>query len=157
MVNEKLAKSYCKEDISLIENYDKAIADTTQTWHCHHRDEVKVLASGITVIRSHKELKEIGRYYNCPANELIFLTQSEHSRLHNLNRSIDVIKKISNTLKGHSSPRKGVKLSEDTKKKLSESHKGNHKGTHLYNDGKINMRAYTCPEGFVKGKLNYGK
>ena len=157
MVNEKLAKSYCKEDISKIENYDKAVADTTQTWHCHHRNEVKVLPSGITVICSHKELKENGIYYNCPANELIFLTQSEHSRLHNLNRSIDVIKKISNTLKGHTSPRKGVKLSEYTKKKLSESHKGNHKGTHWYNDGKVNMRAYTCPEGFVKGKLNYGK
>ena len=37
MINEKRAKSYCKDDISLIENYDKAIADNTQVWHCHHR------------------------------------------------------------------------------------------------------------------------
>lgn len=128
MVNERLAKSYCKEDISNIENYDKAVADTTRTWHCHHRDEVKVLPSGITVVRSYKDLKENGRYYNRPANELIFLTQSEHTKLHNLNRSDNVIKKISNTLKGHTSPRKGVTLSEETKKKLSESQKGKRKG-----------------------------
>lgn len=35
MINEKNAKSFCKDDLSLIENYDLAIADTTQTWICH--------------------------------------------------------------------------------------------------------------------------
>lgn len=38
------------------------------------------------------------------------------------------IKKISESLKGKTSPRKGVNLSEETKRKLSESHKGK-KGT----------------------------
>ena len=33
------ASKYCCEDISLIENYDKAIEDKTQYWHCHHRLE----------------------------------------------------------------------------------------------------------------------
>lgn len=28
-------KKFCKEDPSMIENYDKAIADKTQTWDCH--------------------------------------------------------------------------------------------------------------------------
>lgn len=29
---------YCREDISLIENYDKAIADKSKKrWVCHHR------------------------------------------------------------------------------------------------------------------------
>lgn len=32
------AKLWCCEDISKIENYDKAIADKTQTWVCHHKD-----------------------------------------------------------------------------------------------------------------------
>ena len=77
-----MVKMYCKEDISLIENYEQAINDETQIWLCHHRDEVKTLPSGIKVVRSVKELKENGRYYHCPANELIFLTLSEHSRLH---------------------------------------------------------------------------
>lgn len=83
MISIRHVKEYCKEDITLIENYDKAIADTTQTWVCHHRDEVKVLPSGIKVIRTIEELKENGRYYGCPANELIFLTKSEHNTVHN--------------------------------------------------------------------------
>ena len=40
MINEKKAKRYCKEDLSKIKNYDKAIADTTQVWDCHHRTEI---------------------------------------------------------------------------------------------------------------------
>ena len=82
MIDKRRAKSYCKEDVSKIENYDKAVNDKTQTCHCHHRDEVKVLPSGITVIRSKTDLIENGRYYNCPANELIFLTKAEHNSLH---------------------------------------------------------------------------
>lgn len=56
MIDKRRAKSYCKEDVTKIENYDKAVNDKTQTWHCHHRDEVKVLPSGITVIRSKTDL-----------------------------------------------------------------------------------------------------
>ena len=81
-------KKYCKEDPSMIENYDKAIADKTHTWDCHHRDEIRTLPSGMVVYRSRKELIENDRYYNCPANELIFLTKSEHNKLHNKNRPL---------------------------------------------------------------------
>ena len=41
MINESQARKYCKEDISKIKNYDLAIADITQTWHCHHTDETR--------------------------------------------------------------------------------------------------------------------
>ena len=82
MINIKKAHRYCKEDIALIENYEEAISDTTQMWECHHRDEVRVLPSGMVAIRSYKELIEMGRYYKCPANELIFLTQEDHVNLH---------------------------------------------------------------------------
>lgn len=98
----KHIKKFCKEDPSKIENYDKAIADTTQVWHCHHRDEVRTLPSGMVVIRSSEELIENDRYYNCPANELIFLTNSEHIKLHSTVR----------------------KCSELTKSKISKSNKG---------------------------------
>ena len=108
MINEICAKNYCIEDISLIENYEKAITDTTQTWVCHHRDEVKVLPSGMTVISSYKDLKENGRYYGRPANELIFLTKSEHIRLHNMHMSEDRRKKIIEAKKGKSSWNKGI-------------------------------------------------
>lgn len=86
MICIQTIKKFCKEDPSMIENYDKAIADNTQTWHCHHRDEIRTLPSGIKVYRSKQELIENGRYYNCPANELIFLTNAEHIKLHNMER-----------------------------------------------------------------------
>ena len=41
MINFEYLKNkkyhYLEGDETLIENYDKAIADTTQTWVCHHR------------------------------------------------------------------------------------------------------------------------
>ena len=96
--------AYCKDDdISLIENYNKAIADETRTWICHHKDEVKVLPSGIKVFRSVEDLKDNNRYYHCPANELIFLTKEEHNKLHFAGRNHTEEHKlsISNGLKGH--------------------------------------------------------
>ena len=110
------ATQFCKEDLSLIENYDKAIKDTEKIWECHHRDEVKILPSGITVIRTRNELIENGRYFNCPANELIFLLPSEHKSLH--------LSCPRPTCKGKTSPKKGVKISEEHKNKISVAKKG---------------------------------
>ena len=104
MICEALVKRYCKDPASMIENYHEAMMDKSQTWICHHKDEVKVLPSGITVVRSPKELMENNRYYNCPANELIFLTRKEHNILHN-------------KVRVHS---------KDTRQKISEAHKGKH-------------------------------
>ena len=97
MISERHVKEFCCEDISLIENYNLAIADTTQTWHCHHRGEV--LHCGRF---SRDDLKKFGLYFNRPAAELIFLTKAEHDRLH----------------------KSGVPLSEDHKKAVSEALKG---------------------------------
>ena len=69
--------------LDLIENYDKAKADNFKGWDIHHRDEIRLLPSGMIVIRTMEELIENGRYYDCPPNELIWLTHSEHSILHN--------------------------------------------------------------------------
>ena len=77
MISETTVKKFCCEDISLIENYDKAIADQTQTWDCHHRGEI--LPCGRFKA---KHLKKFNLYYNRPACELIFLTHDEHTRLH---------------------------------------------------------------------------
>lgn len=93
MINEHKAKSYCCEDIKNIENYNEAITSDL-LYECHHRDEVKILPSGIKVIRDKEEMIEDGRYYNCPANELIFMTQSEHRIYHNLNRTKETHKKF---------------------------------------------------------------
>ena len=112
MINEYYAKLFCKEDISKIKNYDKAIADTTQVWHCHHMTETWWHCT-------RKELIENECYYHRKACELIFLTPEEHRRLHmkGVTLSEETKKKISATLTGRT-------LSEDTRKKMSESQKG---------------------------------
>ena len=79
MINERNAKRYCSDDISLIENYNEAIADQTKMWEIHHRRECD--ANGRTLF-THKRLKEMGLYLNRPASELIFVTRSMHWKLH---------------------------------------------------------------------------
>lgn len=121
ILSKKYAKLICCEDISLVENYDKAIADTTQTWILHHRDEIRVLPSGMIARRSVKELKENGRYYHCPANELIFMTHADHLSLHHKGKvlSKETKRKYHETRVGRESPRKNAVLTNETKKKLS--------------------------------------
>lgn len=119
MINESQARKFCKEDISKIKNYDKAVADTTKTWDCHHMTETWWNCSK-------KELIENECYYNRKACELIFLTRAEHNSLHkkgNQNmkgkhHSEESKRKMSEAAK-HRSP-----ISDETRKKLSESHKG---------------------------------
>ena len=139
MINEYYAKKFCKEDISKIENYDKAIADKEIMWHCHHRTEIWWNCSK-------KDLIDNGCYYNRNACELIFLTPSEHMKLHKSNRPLskewrrklseshkgkhlseETRKKLSEANKGKSAWNKGEHRSEETRKKISEALKG-HKG-----------------------------
>lgn len=88
MINETNAKKFCSEDITLIENYWDAVNDETQVWECHHKNEI---FRGISVSRA--LLKDIGLYYGCPASELIFLTKSEHIRLHKKGKPISEAQK----------------------------------------------------------------
>lgn len=186
MISENQVKKYCREDISLIENYENAINDKTQTWDCHHRKESQY---------SVDELVDIGEYYGVPASDLIFITHSYHSKLHNKlkdhhigssnpmfgkhhseeakkkmslrhkgrdtwmkgkHHSAESRKKISEKMKGKPSWMKGKHHSAETRIKISESHKGKPtciKGTNWYNNGVKSIRAKTCPEGFVPGRI----
>lgn len=120
MITEKTINYYCSDDISKIENYDKAIADKTQTWDCHHRAEI--LPCGRYTIN---DLKKFNLYYNRPANELIFLIKAEHRRLHQLNNKNCLGKKLSEEHKRKLyESRKGKKHSEETRRKMSESNSG---------------------------------
>lgn len=91
MISPKVIK-FCCEDISKIENYDKAIADPERVWHCHHRFELFWWFVSFA-----EDLKKQGLYYDRPASELIFLTNNDHMKLHQKNRTTETNKKIVET------------------------------------------------------------
>ena len=116
MINESNVCKYCRDDISKIENYDKAIADTSQTWVIHHRLELTL--DGEFALTP-EQLKMHDMYYSRPYYELIFLTRTDHIKLHNSSRTLttDIKSKISKSLTGKS-------LSEEHRRKIAESLKG---------------------------------
>ena len=170
----KYKNEYCCEDISLIENYDKAIADDTQIWHCHHRLEThdengNRRKKDLTI----DDLIKIGKYYDIPAKELIYLPPYEHHLLHNERQSERLTEeshmKMREKAKGRHIPRtvewcrklsesnKGKKLSEFHKQRLRENHVGmrgqKKPGYHWFNNGVTNTRAKVCPEGYKPGMI----
>ena len=164
---------YCK-DYENIENYEAAKKDNFKGWHCHHRLETHNSDGERRLVDiTQKELKALGMYYDRPANELIFLTIKEHNVFKKGKQfSEEHKKKLSEAKKGKPTWSKGKQFSEEYKSKLSEAKKGNknalgchrtdefrkklseaNKGMRFFNNGKTNIRAKTCPEGFVPGRL----
>ena len=134
MINEHYATKSCNEDISLIENYEQAINDDTQMWDCHHRKETD---ENLTM----KELKELGLYFNRPANELIFLTHSEHMSLHHTGKYVseNTRQKMSKSLKGKSAWNKDKHHSEETEIKIGVANKGKHR---VYDNKELKIYHY---------------
>lgn len=166
-------KRYCK-DYQNIENYEAAKKDNFIGWHCHHRLETHNSDGERRLVNiSIGELKALDMYWHRPAEELIFLTTSEHNTLHHKGKLIseEHKKKVSEAGKGNkralgykhleetkkkiSEAHRGIPRPEETKKKIAEASKGNKnvRGTRWYNNGKISKRAYECPEGFVPGRI----
>ena len=140
-------KQYCK-DYENIENYQKALADDFKNWEVHHRLETHNSDGERREVNiSRKELIALDMYYNRPADELIFMTKSEHSSLHK--PSEESKKKMMEAMKGEKNPNYGKHFSEETRKKIREARKG----MHWFNNGKINKVCYECPPGFVPGKI----
>ena len=120
----------CRDDISLIENYELAKKDNYKGWILHHRLETNFSNGEERPINgsiTSEELKLLGNYYNVGADELIFMKTNEHRALHN---------KFVGWKKGH-------KFSEETRKKISEANKGK-KGHIPWNKGK------KCPEVSIR-------
>ena len=131
-------KQYCK-NYENIENYEKAKKDNFIGWECHHRLETHTPdGKRREVDISCKELQALGMYYHRPAEELIFLTISEHSSFNKgKKRSDEARKRMSEAKKGkyigENHPNYGKHFSEETRKRMSESHKGKpspNKGKH---------------------------
>ena len=113
MINPKYAKSYCKDDISKIENYDLAISDSAK-WVCHHRLEITIDGK---FAHTKPEMIRMNMYYQRPYFELIFLKESEHRKLHNQSMSDEHRQKIIESNKRRI-------VSEETKRKISASNIG---------------------------------
>ena len=132
MINELKTIGYCCEDIQNIENYDAAVADNSQKWVCHHRNEITLGLSSEQLIRKHL-------YYERPASELIFLTNSEHTRLHNLNLTEE---RRSNQRAGviayhetHECPQsKRDKISANMKARYASGESPWNKGKHMHSE-----------------------
>lgn len=108
MISESQLAKYCIGDVTEIENYSEAVDDKTQKWHCHHRKE---LTTDGKFQYSMKDLKELGLYYGRPPSELIFLTRSEHRKLHAKARSDEHREKIGAS---NSKANKGKKIKPHT-------------------------------------------
>ena len=169
-------EKYCK-DYENIENYEKALKDNFKGWHCHHRLQTWTSDGERRLVNiSAAELKALGMYYNRPADELIFLSESEHHSLHSKGKksSVESNKKNSEAHKGkHHSEETRKKMSaahknisEEARKKMSDAHKGKKhsdeakkkigeaaKGMRWFNNGEKCIRAKECPDGFTPGRL----
>ena len=157
MICLRTVKVFCNGDITQIENYEKALNDVTQTWDCHHRKETD---EGLSV----KQLIEQNLYFDRPANELIFLTKSEHVILHNTCRNVSDITKqnISNSHKGENNPMYGKHHTEKSKRKNREAHQGElnpfYGKTHSEESKRKNREAKKGKKRIIKdGKGTYCK
>ena len=125
---------YCK-DYENIENYEKAKADNFKGWEVHHRLETHNLYGErreVDILAD--ELKALGMYYNRPASELIFLTIKEHNAYKKGKKLSEETKnKISEANKGENNSMYGKHHTSETKNKISEAMKGhkNSLGKHL--------------------------
>lgn len=116
------AKRFCRDDISLIKNYQEALADTTQVWYVHHINGEPVTGF------SKKDLLKMKMYYNRPASELMFVTYKMHDDIHNNSTNWGKSNKCKHLSTEHkrkiSITNKGRVMSDDTKSKMSASRTG---------------------------------
>lgn len=160
MINEYNVKKLCCEDISNIKNYEEAV-NSPEIYDCHHR--MQLIETGAVVNSTKQDLIDWDIYFNRPADELIFLSHSEHIKLHDKNISEETRRRLSEWQKGSkksdehrrkiSKAMKGKKLppcSEEHKRKISEAHKA---AAAVYKEYKANGGTMKWNE-FMKARKN---
>lgn len=170
MICKSEARKMCT-DYTKIRNYDKAIADNSQMWCVHHVYELKCPLRKYSM----PELKAFGMYYNRPPEELVFMTISEHHRLHQtINNSFKGKKHSKETRKTMSqhggNAFRGRHHTEESKEKLRLSKLGKKQpegfgekvtarniGRKWFTNGTIDRFLHECPEGFWLGRSHLGK
>ena len=119
MISIGKVKRFCK-DYTKIENYEEAVNDTTQTWHCHH-----ILGEILT----REQLLDHDFYYDVPPCMLKFVTKAEHVRLHKSGKhfSEEARRKMSEAKTGENHPMYGKHHSAETRRKMCDAKKGKHR------------------------------
>lgn len=123
---EPNGKCFCRTP-EFIENYTEAIS-SNKKYDCHHRLETH-FSDGterpINAQLSKDELIALGMYFDRPASELIFITQTEHHSLHNkYNKGRKLGPKSDEAKAKISAANRGKKRSEETKARISTARKG---------------------------------
>ena len=134
MISKNWPRRFCSESIENIENYHQAVWDT-QLWDCHHRLEIDDDGTR----HSKEELVARGLYWNRPASELIFLRHDVHTSLHQTGNKHCCGRKLSDeTRRKISEAHMGKPLSEEHRRKMSEANRGRsrNKGKTPWNKGK---------------------
>lgn len=158
-MNKRYKNAYTLESVIHIEGFER-MADSDEKFVIHHRLETHRWSKKQQkwILRDEpipaKVLKALNLYYNRPASELIFLSSSEHSKLHNSFKkevSSETKKRISEAAKKQWEHRyaTGWSFTEETRKKMSDAKKGkapHNKGTsgqfHHSDDTKAKISAY---------------
>ncbi len=143
---------YCK-NAEEIENYELAKKDNFKDWHCHHRLETMPFSGKIV---SQKYLIEQGLYYNVQPSALIYMKSYYHRRLRNSNKGRkrpDLVEYNKSNKKGQIPWNKGLHYKNDNISKALKGKTSCNKGKHWFNNGVINVMAFECPAGFIKGHI----
>ena len=147
-------EKYCT-DYPKIENYDEALKSPLH-YDLHHRLEISEMQSA-------SDLKFLHLYYNRPPEELIFLEHGEHRRLHMKGKegyskgkhwhlSEETKRKMSEAHRGEKSYMYSKPKSAETKRKLSEANKGHHHSEETRQKMSESRKGH---EGYCKGKHWY--
>ena len=119
-------------------------------------------------IYEHKSLHQKGKHHSEESKKKMSEAKKEKyigkdNPFYGKHHSEESKKKISDAKKGKpkseetrnkmSDAHKGKYHSEETKKKIGEINKVKMKGMRFFNNGKINIRAKECPDGFVPGRI----
>lgn len=142
------------DDFSKIENFQKAKADNFQNWVIHHRLETHDSDGNIrAVFLTKAELIALDIYYNRPPEKLIYMTRAEHCRLHNISKGKShphsAEWNAENSIRMKNQWKSGVRQVSTA---FLEAAKSNAKGRKWYTNGKVDIMAFECPDGFIRGR-----
>ncbi|MCQ2087809.1 MAG: hypothetical protein MJZ37_07090 [Bacilli bacterium] len=109
----KNAKKFCRYDVSLIEGYEEALNDPNEKYSVHHVLEYKYRTD---------ELEAMNMYEGVHPDFLIWMPFS----LHHNNSALHISRRHAGRNETPWNKGKTGVYSEETRKKMGESHKGKH-------------------------------